>query len=180
MTGECIGLERICDDHVDCANGADEEPHLCRHSPTTNTSNTIGSTSVQQALIAQRFAAQVAREAVKEAVATAVSRVESRLRTLLTYVLSALLGPLLIVLTVGLMCRSSAASAAAGRRSADEARRARQRTLLFYKLLKPVDFFWLMVIYFTFVQRPDSTRQFSALSGTRSVAAPLPRLMKRH
>ncbi|VDK23172.1 unnamed protein product [Taenia asiatica] len=120
LTGACIPLERICDDHLDCANGADEASHLCRSSAPANSSSAIAS-------IAQLFAAQVAHEAVKEAAAAALSRVDSRLRTLLTYVLSALFGPLLIVLTVGLMCRSSAASVAAGRRSAEEARRARQQ-----------------------------------------------------
>ncbi|KAL5965054.1 Low-density lipoprotein receptor-related protein 12 [Taenia solium] len=120
LTGACIPLERICDDHLDCANGADETSHLCRSSAPANSSSAIAS-------IAQLFAAQVAHEAVKEAAAAALSRVDSRLRTLLTYVLSALFGPLLIVLTVGLMCRSSAASVAAGRRSAEEARRARQQ-----------------------------------------------------
>lgn len=120
LTGACIPLERICDDHLDCANGADEASHLCRSSAPANSSSAIAS-------IAQLFAAQVAHEAVKEAAVAALSRVDSRLRTLLTYVLSALFGPLLIVLTVGLMCRSSAASVAAGRRSAEEARRARQR-----------------------------------------------------
>ncbi|VDM32183.1 unnamed protein product [Hydatigera taeniaeformis] len=120
LTGACIPLDRICDDHLDCDNGADEASHLCRSSAPTNSSSTI-------APIAQLFAAQVAHEAVREAVAAALSRVDSRLRTLLTYVLSALFGPLLIVLTVGLMCRSSAASVAASRRSAEEARRARQQ-----------------------------------------------------
>ncbi|KAL5104289.1 Low-density lipoprotein receptor-related protein 12 [Taenia crassiceps] len=120
LMGACIPLNRICDDHLDCANGADEASHLCRSSAPANSSSAIAS-------IAQLFAAQVAHEAVKEAAAAALSRVDSRLRTLLTYVLSALFGPLLIVLTVGLMCRSSAASVAADRRSAEETRRARQQ-----------------------------------------------------
>ncbi|CDI97182.1 low density lipoprotein receptor protein [Echinococcus multilocularis] len=120
VTGECVPLERICDDHLDCANGVDEAPHLCRSSEPAKSSSVV-------ATIAQLFAAQVAQEAVKEAVAAALSRVDSRLRTLLTYVLSALFGPLLIVLTVGLVCRSSASSSTTGRRSAEEARRARQQ-----------------------------------------------------
>ncbi|KAM7533535.1 hypothetical protein Aperf_G00000120326 [Anoplocephala perfoliata] len=134
QAGECIPLDHICDDHIDCSNGVDESPELCRASTPSNSSSSsppstfiVPSSTLHRrlSLIAQLFARQVAREAVHEAAAAALGRIDSRLRTLLTYVLSALLGPLLIVLTIGLICRSSASSAAAGRRSAEETRRAR-------------------------------------------------------
>ncbi|KAM3171190.1 hypothetical protein ACTXT7_017120 [Hymenolepis weldensis] len=154
QTGECISLSRICDDHEDCSNAVDEASELCRDSALSS-SNTPSSspplsgtpaqtqtpTVLRKVRIAQHFASLVTKVAVEDAVAAATSRMDSRLRTLLTYVLSALLGPLLIVLTVGLMCKSSAASATAGRRSVEEARRARQRKgslfLLFYIILFP-------------------------------------------
>ncbi|VUZ56053.1 unnamed protein product [Hymenolepis diminuta] len=140
QTGECISLSRICDDHEDCSNAADEASELCRDSAfspsnISSSSPPLPGTPTQtqtpmvlrKVRIAQHFASLVTKVAVEDAVVAATSRMDSRLRTLLTYVLSALLGPLLIVLTVGLMCRSSAASATAGRRSVEEARRARQQ-----------------------------------------------------
>nr|CDS29464.1 CDK5 regulatory subunit associated protein [Hymenolepis microstoma] len=138
QTGECISLSRICDDHEDCSNGADEAPELCHDSAPSNVSSLSPPPSgapfqiqtpmgLRKVRIAQHFASLVTKVAVEDAVVAATSRVNSRLRTLLTYVLSALLGPLLIVLTVGLMCRSSATSAASGRQSVEEARRARQQ-----------------------------------------------------
>uniref|UniRef100_A0A158QH48 tRNA (N(6)-L-threonylcarbamoyladenosine(37)-C(2))-methylthiotransferase n=1 Tax=Rodentolepis nana TaxID=102285 RepID=A0A158QH48_RODNA len=140
QTGECISLSRICDDHEDCSNGADEASELCHDSavPSSNVSSPSPPLSMppiqiqtpmelRKVRIAQHFASLVTKVAVEDAVVAATSRVNSRLRTLLTYVLSALLGPLLIVLTVGLMCRSSATSATSGRQSVEEARRARQQ-----------------------------------------------------